>query len=88
MEGRTLRSHKKVIKMLPSKFSMDLMPIAFGCSAGSSGQLHRGGRPSKSGNGSALEGESYSRMRLQCNQLDEHFSFENRERALRPLPLL
>jgi hypothetical protein len=36
----------------------------------------------------ALEGSSASRMRLLCNQLDEYFSFQNLELAVRPLPLL
>jgi hypothetical protein len=44
--------------------------------------------PSANYNSLPLEGISNSRMSLHYNQLDELFSFQNRERALYPLPLL
>jgi hypothetical protein len=85
-QRRTLKSHTKY-KRLPSKFSIDLMPNTFGCSSESWGQFHRDAVSSSNRKGLALEDGSYSGMRLRCNQLSEHFSFQDRRLAVRPLPL-
>ena len=56
---------------------MDLMPSTFGCSSESLSQPHRGGCAFPKLQQASLESGSYNRMRLRCNQLDEHFSFQN-----------
>ena len=78
------------MKHSPSKFSMDLMPMTFGGSA-ESFWVDRNWLPHlpKTARGRRSEDGSFSgNLRLNCNQLDDYFSFQNRERILRPLPLL
>jgi hypothetical protein len=44
--------------------------------------------PSENRTKCVLEGGSANRMRLRCNQLDEHFSFQNSELAVCSLPAI
>jgi hypothetical protein len=55
------------MKLTPSKFSMDLMPIKFGGSAESSAQIIGAAAPPPGDKKSAPDDDDYSRIRLYCN---------------------
>lgn len=67
---------------------MDLMPNLFGAHRRASANSIVLAAPSANSARTALERGLFSGMRLVCNQLDQQFSFQNLQPAVRPLPLL